>query len=226
MKIVTDMKIAMVFSALAVVMSGCVNNVRIQEPTSVRPQSQPVPVAVTGSIFQAGSYRPLFEDRRARFPGDTLLITISEKTSASNTTSNNASRTASANVAVPGVRSLPGSLFNPSGNLVADAQSKFEDKDQAKNDNLFSGTITATVIEVLPNGNLVVSGEKQVGVNGEVDTMRFSGIVNPLTIQPGNTVLSAQVADARIETVSRSNVDVARVAGFLGRFFMSFIPFR
>ncbi len=214
---------AMIF---VLALAGCANNVKIQEPTTIRPQGAPVPAVVTGGIFQAGSYRPLFEDRRARFPGDTLLITVSEKTSASNTTSNNANRAASADVAVPGVRSMPGGLFNAEGKLVASATSKFSDTDGAKNDNLFSGTITVVVLEVLSNGNLVVSGEKQVGVNGEIDTLRFSGVVNPRTIQPGNTVLSAQVADARIETVSRSNVDASRVAGFLGRFFMSFLPFR
>jgi flagellar L-ring protein FlgH len=82
------------------------------------------------------------------------------------------------------------------------------------------------VIQVLANGNLLVSGEKQVGVNGETDTLRFSGVVNPATIQLGNSVASTQVADARIETVSRSNIDGAKVAGFLARFFMTFIPFR
>ena len=110
--------------------------------------------------------------------------------------------------------------------MQASASSKMEDKDQARNDNLFSGTVTATVTAVLPNGNLVVAGEKQIGVNGEVDTLRFSGVVNPLTIQPGNTVSSTQVADARLEAISRSSVDPARVAGFLGRFFLSFMPFR
>ena len=212
--------------ALLAVLAGCANNVKIQEPTSVRPQDAPVPVEVTGGIFQAGSYRPLFEDRRARFRGDTLFIMVSEKTSASNATSNNASHAANADVGVPGVRSMPGGLFNSDGKLVANATSKFADSDAAKNDNLFSGSITVAVLEVLSNGNLVVSGEKQVGVNGEIDTLRFSGVVNPLTIQPGNTVLSSQVADARIETISRSNIDGPRVMGFLGRFFSSFIPFR
>lgn len=213
-------------SVLCGILAGCVNQVRIEEPTSVRPQPEVArPAAVTGGIYQSGAFRPLFEDRRARFQGDTLLITISEKTSASNTTSNNASRTASADVSLPTIRRLPARGLQGMS-LEADTQTKFEDKDQAKNDNLFSGTITVTVIDVLPNGNLLVSGEKQVGVNGEVDTLRFSGVVNPRTIQTGNTVPSSQVADARIETVSRSSVDAARVAGFLGRFFLSFIPFR
>ena len=56
-----------------------------------------------------------------------------------------------------------------------------------------------TVIEVLPNGNLLVAGEKQIGINQGTEFIRFSGVVNPVTIQAGNTVSSTKVADARIE---------------------------
>ena len=205
---------------------GCaINKVQIAEPTSVRPQPQVVAPVANGSIFQSASFRPLFEDRRARYPGDTLIIVINEKTSASNQTSNSNSRTASTKVGVPAIPLLPSSLLAKTS-LSAAADSKSEDKDLAKNDNVFTGSIAVTVAQVLANGNLLVSGEKQVGVNGETDTLRFSGVVNPATIQLGNTVSSIQVADARIETVSRSNIDGAKVAGFLARFFMSFNPFR
>lgn len=216
--------------ALLLCISGCfggctLNKVQIAEPTTTRPQSQVVAPAASGGIYQAASFRPLFEDRRARFVGDTLVIVINEKTSASNATSNSNSRSASANVGVPKIPLLPASLLAKTG-VSASAESKAEDKDSAKNDNIFTGTITVTVTQVLANGNLLVSGEKQVGVNGETDTLRFSGVINPNTIQLGNTVASMQVADARIETVSRSNIDAAKVAGFLARFFMSFNPLR
>lgn len=205
---------------------GCATNkVQIAEPTTIRPQAQNIAPPANGGIFQTASYRPLFEDRRARFVGDTLVIVINEKTSASNATSNSNSRTASANVGAPVIPLLPSSLLSKAS-VSASADSKAEDKDSAKNDNIFTGSITVTVMQVLANGNLLVSGEKQVGVNGETDTLRFSGVINPATIQLGNTVASTQVADARIETVSRSNIDTARVAGFLARFFLSFSPFR
>lgn len=211
---------------MSVLLGGCATNkVQIAEPTTALPRPQAVAPVVTGGIYQAASFRPLFEDRRARFVGDTLVMIINEKTSASNQTANSNSRSASANVAAPTIPLLPAGLLSKAS-VSAKADSKSEDKDSAKNDNVFTGSVTVTVTEVLANGNLRVSGEKQVGVNGETDTLRFSGVVNPATIQPGNTVSSTQVADARIETVSRSNIDPARVAGFLARFFMSFSPFR
>jgi flagellar L-ring protein FlgH len=213
-------------TGLAVWLGGCeTNKVQIAEPTTLRPQTQVAAPSATGGIYQTASFRPLFEDRRARFPGDTLVIVINEKTSASNATSNSNSRSASADMGVPKIPLLPSSLLAKTS-VSASASTKAEDKDAAKNDNVFTGSLTVTVMQVLANGNLLVSGEKQVGVNGETDTLRFSGVINPATIQPGNTVASTQVADARIETVSRSNIDGAKVAGFLARFFMSFIPFR
>lgn len=206
--------------------AGCATNkVEIAGPTTARPQPHVVPAVASGGIYQAASFRPLFEDRRARFVGDTLVMLINEKTSASNQTSNSNSRSASVGMGAPVIPLLPSSLLAKTS-VSAKADSKSEDKDSAKNDNVFTGSVTVTVTEVLPNGNLRVAGEKQIGVNGETDTLRFSGVVNPATIQPGNTVSSTQVADARIETVSRSNIDGAKVAGFLARFFMTFVPFR
>jgi flagellar L-ring protein precursor FlgH len=154
-----------------------------------------------------------------------LTVTLSERTSASNSTADNATRSASVAVAAPKVFGVPGKMAQDT-NLQANASTKLDNKDGAKSDNLFTGTITVIVSEVMDNGNLRVSGEKQIGINDDVDTLRFSGIINPATIQPGNVVASSQVADARMETISRANVDPARVAGFLGRFFLSFIPFR
>jgi flagellar L-ring protein precursor FlgH len=64
---------------------------------------------------------------------------------------------------------------------------------------VFTGTITVTVIEVLPNGNLLVSGEKQVAIGHGQEYIRLSGIVNPYFVNASNTIASSQIADARIE---------------------------
>jgi flagellar L-ring protein precursor FlgH len=81
------------------------------------------------------------------------------------------------------------------------------------------------VVEVLPNGNLVVSGEKQIGLKEGEEFVRFSGVVNPATITSSNTVQSTQVADARIEYKANGFVDSATAMGWLGKFFLSFMPF-
>jgi flagellar L-ring protein precursor FlgH len=81
------------------------------------------------------------------------------------------------------------------------------------------------VIEVLPNNNLIVSGEKQIGINQGSEFIRFSGVVNPNTIVNGNTVTSTQVADARIEYRGTGYIDEAQTMGWMSRFFLTFLPF-
>jgi flagellar L-ring protein FlgH len=101
----------------------------------------------------------------------------------------------------------------------------FEGRGGTESANRFEGSITATVVEVLPNGHLVVAGEKQIGVNQNVDVLRFSGTVDPRQIQAGNVVPSTRVANARIESRGRGAQGEALSIGWLGRFFLSVMPF-
>ena len=93
-----------------------------------------------------------------------------------------------------------------------------------ENSNDFSGTITAVVTGVLPNGHLLIAGEKQIGVNHNVDVLRFSGQVDPRMIQPGNVVPSAQIANVRIEQRGRGAQAEAQGIGWLSRFFINVLP--
>jgi flagellar L-ring protein precursor FlgH len=82
-----------------------------------------------------------------------------------------------------------------------------------------------TVSEVLANGNLIVVGEKQVAMNKGIEFIRFSGMVNPDTIQQGNVVSSTLVADARVEYRTNSQIDRAEMTSMMSRFFQSMLPF-
>lgn len=199
--------------------------VAVLEPTTARPVPTPVATQMTGAIYQAsaGNYRPLFEDRRARYIGDTLTIQINEKTQATSKQSTNAQRTSSLEASSPEINVLGQRIR--AVELETTSATKSDGKGQTAADNLFTGTITVTVIEVLSNGNLVVSGEKQVGIGQNMETLRFSGVVNPNTILNGNTVSSAQVADARLETRGTGAIDQAQTTGWLTRFFMTYWPF-
>lgn len=197
----------------------------VHQPISARPAVQSAPAQANGSIYQA-TYRqiPLFEDRRARNVGDTLIIAINEKTNASKKSNSTASRTGSNSFSAPTISGLPGKSFQNS-TLAASSDNKFDGKGESASNNDFTGTITVTVIEVLANGNLLVSGEKQVGINQGSEFIRFSGVVNPTTIVNNNTVSSVQVSDARLEYRANGYVDEAQTMGWLSRFFMSFLPF-
>jgi flagellar L-ring protein precursor FlgH len=78
---------------------------------------------------------------------------------------------------------------------------------------------------VLPNGNMLVSGEKQIGIGADSEFIRFSGVVNPVNLGASNSVNSVQVADARIEYRANGQIQSAQVAGWLVKFFLTFLPF-
>ena len=173
-----------------------------------------------GSIFQAGATRNMFEDRRARQPGDMLTILIEERLVAKHSSNSTIDRKGGGSAKFG---ALPFVKADKLG-LDASTSNSFEGKGAAGNENQFAGTITVTVVDVLPNGNLVVSGEKQVGINQGVETLKFAGVVDPLTIMPGNTVSSTQVADARMQVRGAGDIDKVQTTGWLTRFFLSVMP--
>jgi len=196
----------------------------VQQPMTARPQPAAAAAPATnGSIFQLATYRPMFEDRRARLIGDTLTITITEKTSADKSTANASSKSGSVTGTIGKLFSIPTSTTDQLA-VSASGARKSEDKDTASSGNNFISTLTVTVTEVLPNGNLVVSGEKQVALDKGAEFVRFSGVVNPTTISSANVVSSTQVADARIEYRTNTQIDKAQVLGAMTRFFLSVLP--
>jgi flagellar L-ring protein precursor FlgH len=196
----------------------------VVQPTTARPPASTAAAPANGAIFQAASYRPLFEDRRARLVGDILTIAINEKTSAGKQAASSASKSGSVSAAVPNV--LGGMLSSVTTYLGASAESssQYQDKGAVNSSNNFTGQLTVTVIDVLPNGNLVVSGEKQVAFDKGSEFIRFSGVVSPNTISAGNIVPSTQVADARVEYRTNSQLDKAEMLAMLTRFFLSVLP--
>jgi flagellar L-ring protein precursor FlgH len=191
---------------------------------TVRPEARQIGAPANGSIYNVATARPLFEDRRARLVGDTITINITEKTAAAKKSDTKADRSSDMSLGVPTIAGLPLKSFQGT-TLAANSSTAFEGKGENTSSNNFIGTLTVTVIEVYPNGNLLVSGEKQIGLKEGEEFIRFSGVVNPMTITAANTVASTQVADARIEYKANGFLDSAQVMGWLGRFFLSFLPF-
>jgi len=109
--------------------------------------------------------------------------------------------------------------------VAANSNTTFSGSGDAKSNNLFRGNLAVTVIEVYPNGNLLVSGEKQVTINQGTEFIRFSGVVNPVNVTAINTVSSTRVADARIEYRGNGYINEAQTMGWLSRVFMTVWPF-
>ena len=182
------------------------------------------PLQNNGSLFSAARYRPGFEDVRARLVGDSLTIQIVENVSASQQSTSTVDRAAKNDAGISAFPFLSAATVGKTA-LGTTSDNSFSGKGGTQSANTFTGTITATVIQVLPNGHLIVAADKQIGVNHNVDVLRFSGMVDPQFIQPGNVVSSTQVANARIESRGRGQQDEAQAMGWLSRFFMNVMPF-
>ncbi|WBY00596.1 flagellar basal body L-ring protein FlgH [Ramlibacter tataouinensis] len=231
-----------VCALLLLSLAGCAyapNREALQHPAPVPvpvtvPMPGPMPEAVAaaepaaprGAIFRpvaASSGWALFEDRRPRNVGDVLTIVLRESSSASKSSAANASRNAGTNVEL-GVlpRALGGLLRNQDADISG--SNALTAKGGANASNSFNGVISVKVVGLLANGNLVVSGDKQMLINQGTETIRFSGLVDPRTVGPNSTVLSTQVADARIEYSARGYIDEAQTMGWLQRFFLNVLP--
>ena len=210
-------------TTIAVAIAGCSSvppSSIVKQQTSVRPMLADAGTPTEGAIFNVNTHRPMFEDRRARHIGDVLIVTISEKTSANKSGASTGNKSGSVSAGVPGL--LKGKL---GATLSATTANKFADGDTQANSNAFTGTIGVTVSEVLSNGNLIVVGEKQVAMDKGVEYIRISGMVNPDSIQTGNTLASTQIADARVEYRTSSQLDRAEITSQMTRFFQSMLPF-
>ena len=215
-------------AATILLAAGCSHiepRVAMPEITTAVPKPVVREPAKNGAIFQASApFRGLAEDRRPMYAGDILTIAINERTSASRSSKSAANKTGEFKAEIPLLKGFKG-IGYAGAEASANTGNKFEGSGETANDNTFSGTITVTVIERLPNGNLVVAGDKQIGINHNTETIRFSGIVDPLSVQAGNVVSSTLVADARLEYRGKGYIDEAQRMGWLTRFFLTAMPF-
>lgn len=197
----------------------------VHQPMTARPAPRGEFAVANGAIYQPTSARPLFEDRRARYVGDTITITITENTSASSKSNDKLDRSNSQSASLGTATGIAGKVLPAEFGLSTTSAAAFSGKGEAANNNVFTGSITATVIDVLPNGNLLVSGEKQVAIGHEQEFVRISGVVNPSFVDSTNSVASSKVADARIEYKSAGQISEGLAMPWLARFFLSVLPF-
>jgi flagellar L-ring protein FlgH len=183
---------------------------------------EPVTPASNGAIYQVGRDVALFENPIARHVGDVVTIVLSESTNAQKSATTSTSKATTDTM--PGV-SLFGSPVTLHGSSVLSANvndaSKFAGAGNSAQSNSLTGSITATVAKVLPNGNLYLKGAKKIWINQGMENVMLSGIVRPIDVAPDNSVPSSRVANARITYDGRGAIADANAAGWLSRFFNS-----
>lgn len=192
-------------------------------PTNI-PQPE---TARNGSLYQPGAM-DLFNDSKARRVGDIITVNLQEKMNAQKKAAANEKKSNTSDMSAPsilgGTVGLAAGGINFLGGSSFDSKHDFKGQGDASQSNSLTGNISVTVVEVIPNGNLVVRGEKWVTINQGEEVIRFAGIIRPNDIGPDNSIPSTKVADARIIYSGDGLVNEATQQGWLARFFSNYWP--
>jgi flagellar L-ring protein FlgH len=181
-----------------------------------------LPPPTEGAIYQSGRELVLAENPVAHHIGDIVTIVLNEATAAqkSATTSTSKANT----VAMPGTTLLNKNVSWLTNNI--NDSSKFAGEGASAQSNSLTGYLTATVIKVLPNGNLFVAGEKQIALNQGKEFVRVTGVIRPIDLSSDNSVPSFRVASAKITYNGKGAIADANAQSWLSRFFNSpWVPF-
>jgi flagellar L-ring protein FlgH len=201
---------------------------------------EPDPVTPDGSLWQDRA--SLYEDRKARRVNDLLTIIISETTNATKKAATNNTRSSEADYHVgnlfganvnqpfPNIPLLKnfyagGRTMSPTVTSGGAVTSTFAGSGDTSRTGTLTATITAKVIEVLPNSSLIIESRKEVIVNNEKEIVVLKGIVRPEDISTNNTISSAYIADAQIYLVGDGVLADKQSQGWLVRFLDKVWPF-
>ncbi|MBW1720726.1 MAG: flagellar basal body L-ring protein FlgH [Deltaproteobacteria bacterium] len=217
---------------------GAGNPVGTQPPISPDPRvlsglEQRGPINMDGGLWSENRHRGLFNDLRARQVGDLVTVNIVETSKASKKATTKTGRESSINAGISNLLGyesrlskigVPGQFKNDTM-LKASMKNDFSGSGETTRDETMTASITARVIQVLPNGNLVIKGVREIQVNNENQVITLTGIIRPEDISPDNTVLSSYIADARIAYSGRGPVTDKQKPGWLLRIVDSVWPF-
>lgn len=185
------------------------------------------PQQTNGSIYQAGYDVRLFEDHTARRVGDILTVRLDENTKAKKKADLDTSKDNSVSATAPVLMGIdPSIIFGKDLSATLASAYEFEGEGEANQSNSLTGDITVTVVDVYPNGNMKIRGEKRVTLNDGNEYIRLSGIVRPIDIDASNVILSTKVADATIMYTGDGSVaDSSKIGWFASFFYSPVFPF-
>ncbi len=204
----------------ALVLGACVSPPHIDDYTATWPEEPESSVASNGAIFQYGHDIALFENATARRVGDTVTIRLEERTNASKSSSTTTSKSTSVDLPGPTIAGRPVTVNGTEVlNMSVENETEFDGQGDSSQSNRLDGDVTVTVARKLPNGNLLVRGQKWIQINQGKEYVRIQGIIRPIDIEPDNSLPSSKVADASISYGGQGALADANTKGWLARFF-------
>ncbi|WP_029913159.1 flagellar basal body L-ring protein FlgH [Pelobacter seleniigenes] len=218
---------------LILLLAGCIGPASRVDPDAVDELEpivmEPAPPQTEGSLWTQ-SRGGMFGDNKGRTVGDIITVVISESASASKEATTSTDRSSNMSAGISTLFGLERSIGratdgDPSALVDATTTNKFAGSGKtARKENLVA-TLTTQVVEVLPNGNLRIAGNKTVTVNNEMQIVKLSGIVRTNDITPGNLVDSASILNARIAYVGKGVISDKQQQGWLVRALDQVWPF-
>ena len=176
-----------------------------------------------GSIYnpQRGPQSAI-SDKTARKPGDLVTIIIDEEQVVNNRETSTLTKSTTLDYQLTNFDLKP-NLFNTLPGLAAGSQDDFTGTANYRKNGTFEARITAIVMDVLPNGNMVVKGRREIRIDKETKLIEFSGIIRSYDVQPNNTIASELVAEAQISYQGQGSLTNATNRTGIGGVFHAFI---
>lgn len=220
---------------ILLILSGCASKTQdakqeIEKITQERPEIVAPQPETPGSLWTTGR-GSLFVDNRAKTVGDIVTVIIREQASASKEATTSTGRSTSASADITSLFGLESNIANLNsnidpGNLIsAGYTNDFQGSGSTTREEDLTATITTQVIEMLPNGNMRISGSKSVMVNHEKQLINLSGIIRQEDITPNNEIDSRYILDANIMYSGKGVIDEKQRPGWLLRLYDVISPF-
>ncbi|MBA4389341.1 MAG: flagellar biosynthesis protein FlgH [Syntrophus sp. (in: bacteria)] len=236
MDLMKMLRIVFLLFALCVFFSACQipQHSRIKDEPFVIDNThrlaKPVVDPKPGSIWKGVSTtNTFFGDQRARFVGDIITVKIVEVSQASEKATTGTKRASDINTGIPHLLGLetnkiPSSI-DLSKMISASTKNDFSGDGETTRTGSLSATITARIVDVMPSGNLAIEGKREINVNSERKEILLQGIIRPRDIAYDNTILSTQVADAKVIYTGIGVIGEKQEPGWLARWMDRFWPF-
>jgi flagellar L-ring protein precursor FlgH len=214
---------------LMALLSGCSNTIELSKAlpndpdfAPILPEEEEASIIPTGSLFKANYVNNIYSDSKAHRTGDIISVILSESTQANKNAKTELKKENSSELDT--VMGLSGNPLTLNGNTLEfglNQNSNFKGDSKADQGNSLSGDISVHVLKVLPNGNLMIRGEKWLTLNNGDEYIRLTGVIRPKDINSNNTILSTKVANARIQYAGTGSFADANEQGWLTKFFNS-----
>jgi flagellar L-ring protein precursor FlgH len=227
------MRKLILFATVTAFLSGCVttqNKEVVQDDpyyAPMYPEPQAEAFVATGSLFNSHLSDDLYADKKALRTGDIITVELNESTQATKAAKTETDKQSDSSL--DPVIGLGGSAINIGGESIQfgiGSGSSFTGDAKSNQSNSLFGEISVNVMRVLPNGNLVIRGEKWLTLNTGEEFIRLEGMVRPQDVTSDNTVESNRIANARIQYSGKGETQESQSAGWLTRFFSSSVfPF-